>query len=84
MKRVLVGSVVLVLSAGMVAYSLAREYRAYREDRPAGDLVFFDTISEAVLVEDSTFAGVMRSEKTGRLISTYDRTQPKGRPACPT
>jgi len=84
MKRLAVGVAVMLLSVGMVVYALTRDFRAYREDRPAGDLVFFDTINEAALVEDSTFAGVVRSDLTGRLISTYDRSRPKGRPACPT
>lgn len=84
MKRLTFGGVACILSAGMILFSLGREFRAYREDVPEDDLVFFDKISEATLVGDSTFAGVIRSELTGRLVSTYDRSQPRGRPACPT
>lgn len=44
--------------------------------------VLTQTISEAQLVIDATFTGVLR--KDGRLMTQYDRTKPGGRRACPT
>ncbi len=41
-----------------------------------------ETISEIQLVEDATFAGVRRIQ--GRLMSTYDRSKPRGKRLCPT
>lgn len=84
MKRLLAGCAVLLISIGLMTGAGMRKFRAYREDVPAEEIVFYDKVLEPSLVEDSTFAGVRRSEITGRLISTYDRTQPKGRRACPT
>ncbi len=40
------------------------------------------TISEAQLVIDATFTGVLR--KGDRLFTQYDRSKPGGRRACPT
>lgn len=39
-------------------------------------------ISEAQLVVDTTFTGVIRSN--GMLQSTYSRGEPRGKRACPT
>lgn len=41
-----------------------------------------ETITELQLVEDATFAGVRRLH--GRLVSTYDRSKPRGKRLCPT
>ncbi len=42
----------------------------------------FETISDRQMIIDATFAGVIR--KGGKLYSTYDRSQPAGKRACPT
>ncbi len=41
-----------------------------------------ETITEIQLVEDATFAGVRNLY--GRLVSTYDRSKPRGKRLCPT
>ncbi len=59
-----------------------REYKVYdRSDKEFG-LRTYTEISEYQLVEDATFSGTVR--KWGDLFSTYDRTVPKGKMACPT
>jgi hypothetical protein len=42
----------------------------------------FDTISDRQLLIDATFTGVVRRD--GWLYSTYDRTAPPMKRACPT
>jgi hypothetical protein len=42
----------------------------------------FELISDQELVIDATFTGVVRRGKM--LVSTYDRSQPRKKQACPT
>jgi len=44
--------------------------------------IITQTISEAQLVIDATFTGVLR--KGDKLVTQYDRSKPGGRRACPT
>jgi len=70
----------------MVYAGIQREHdvRLENADEIAGLLGFapFETISEVQLVVDATFTGVVRRD--GGLYSTYDRSQPQGKRACPT
>ena len=45
-------------------------------------LLTFTKISDPQLVEDATFTGVARIG--AKLYSTYDRSLPRGKKACPT
>jgi len=73
----------LVLFVAFLVAGGGRKLRAYEEATDEFGILTFNKISEAELVEDSTFAGVVRKE--GRLVSTYDRSAPKeGKRACPT
>jgi len=82
--RLFSGCVAILAGLGLIAVSFVRAFPVYDEDLPADETAFYEEIGEFQLVEDSTFSGVRLSKLTGRLITTYDRTQPKGRPACPT
>lgn len=84
MRRFIIAILVGVLSLGLMGASLMRRFPVYEEDVGEDAFVFFEEVSELTLVDDATFAGVIRSTRTGRLITTYDRSQPKSRPACPT
>jgi hypothetical protein len=68
----------------MIVLSFAQSRPVYEEDLPADEFALFEEVPEIQLVFDATFSGVQRSLRTGRLITTYDRSQPKGRQACPT
>lgn len=81
--RRIAGIVVLILCVVFLLAGRGRKLRAYDQAGDEFGVPIFSKISEAELVEDSTFAGVVRKE--GRLISTYDRSAPKeGKRACPT
>ncbi len=81
--RRIAGIVFLVLCVVFLLAGGRRKMRAYEQTTDEFGILTFNTISEAALVEDSTFAGVIR--KDGRLYSTYDRSAPKeGKRACPT
>ncbi|HNT33653.1 MAG TPA: hypothetical protein PKH07_01495 [bacterium] len=84
MRRLFVGVCVICLSLAAIGYSFSRQFEIYEEDLTQGEFAFFEGVSERILVSDATFGGVFISEKTGRFISTYDRSQPRGREACPT
>ena len=61
-----------------------QKHKVYDDDEMSRQfgLFTFQTISEAQLTIDATFTGTTRKE--GRLFSTYDRSQPHGKKACPT
>ena len=84
MRRLLAGLFMILLSVGMIAVALNRSVPVYDEDVAEDDFAIYDDISEIDLTRDATFGGVIRSASTGRLITTYDRSQPVGRRACPT
>ncbi|MEW6747392.1 MAG: hypothetical protein AB1486_32070 [Planctomycetota bacterium] len=76
----------LALSLWLIAAASGREHRVCVAD--ADELHEFlgfyphQAVSEFQLVEDTTFTGVTRRD--GRLYSTYDRSKPAGKRACPT
>lgn len=81
--RKTVGIVLLILAVVVLVAGARRSLKAYEADSEQVGILTFQRISERQLVEDSTFAGVIR--KDGRLYSTYDRSQPReGKRACPT
>ncbi len=77
---ILAGSVVLIAAARERSYDV----RVLDADELAEVLGVapFDQISETQLAIDATFTGVIRKE--GGLYSTYDRSQPRSKRACPT
>jgi hypothetical protein len=83
-KRLIGGVIVALFSIGMLAAGLLHSVSVYEEDVPEGEFALFEDVREGNLVVDATFSGVVRSKLTGRLITTYDRTQPRDRKACPT
>ncbi len=52
------------------------------EDLELLGFLTFEPISDLQLIIDTTFTGVVR--KGDKLHSTYDRTKPRGKLACPT
>ncbi|MBE7558353.1 hypothetical protein HS125_05200 [bacterium] len=83
-KRILLGCLMTLLGAGMIAASSTRAFPVYDEDLPEDEFAFYQEVSEIRVTWDGTFAGVLRSSSTGRLVTTYDRDAPPERPACPT
>ncbi|MBI4881191.1 MAG: hypothetical protein HY812_16265 [Planctomycetes bacterium] len=79
---------VFILAAGVACVAVGRvrshEVRVLDADELAEVLGVapFDQISEAQLAIDATFTGVTRKE--GGLYSTYDRSAPRSKRACPT
>jgi hypothetical protein len=67
--------------AGVVA-GLHRTHRVYDPEAAEFGILAVKRISERQLLVDATFTGVVR--RNGRLVSTYDRTQPRGKRPCPT
>lgn len=71
----------LIAAAFLIAGSY-REHKVYDKSEQEFGLRKYTDISEYQLVEDATFSGTIR--KWGELYSTYNRTAPKGKMACPT
>lgn len=81
-----IGIALFIAAVGMLVASAGVKYRVYdsAEDDPFAvfGTLTFQTISEADLVRDATFSGTLRRDD--RLYSTYDRSQPRQKRACPT
>jgi hypothetical protein len=84
MIRLAAGILCIILSASLLAVAGMRTLPVYEKDLPPDEFAYYQPVPEFELVEDATFAGVIRSEQTGRLITTYDRSKPRARAACPT
>jgi len=74
--------IALLVVAVLLAIGLVRSHKIYDKSTEEFGIQAFTKISEASLVEDATFSGVVRQGE--RLYSTYDRALPKGKRACPT
>ncbi len=73
---ILIGALALLLAGSI------RTHKVYESDTEEFGLLTFYRINELQMVVDATFHGVARED--GRLYSTYDRSQPRGKSACPT
>ena len=73
---------VLVVAIALLAVGAVRSHKVYDSVGEEFGILTFLRISDAQMVIDATFSGVLR--KGERLYSTYDRTQPRGKQACPT
>lgn len=74
---VLLGVAVMLLLGGMV-----RSHKVYDRSTEEFGLVTFTRVSDGALIIDATFSG---AERIGdRLYTTYDRSVPRGKQACPT
>ncbi len=73
----LLGAAVLALLAGAV-----RTHKIYDHSTEEFGILSFTRVSDGELVVDATFGGVAR--QGSRLYTTYDRSEPRGKRACPT
>jgi hypothetical protein len=80
--RRIVAAAVAVGSGILLLIALSRSHKVYDADAAAIGLRSFTTIGERQLVIDTTFSGVRRIGNA--LHSTYDRSTPRGKRACPT
>jgi hypothetical protein len=81
-RRNIAAGVVLALALAFLWVGARREHKAYDSDDEGFGILTFRRISDRQLVMDATFGGVERRD--GRLFSTYDRSAPGGKRACPT
>lgn len=80
-KKVIAVAGLLVALALLLMGSM-RTHKVYESDTKEFGLLTFHRISEFQMVVDATFHGVAR--EGDRLYTTYDRSQPRGKSACPT
>ncbi len=78
----LVSGVLLLVACVLLAAGATWKHRVYDADSDDWGLVTFTRLSDKDLVIDATFGGVTR--ESGKLYSTYDRSQPRTKRACPT
>ncbi len=80
-QKVLAATALIVALALLIVGSV-RQHKVYEADAEEFGLVAFQRITDRQLVIDATFSGTLR--KGLRLYSTYDRSKPRGKKACPT
>jgi hypothetical protein len=80
--RVKVAAFAVVAGVILLGAGLRRTHKVYAPDAGQFGVIGVATIGERQLVIDATFSGVQR--KRDRLCSTYDRSAPHGKRACPT
>lgn len=76
------GWTALVAALVFIGVGWLRSHKVYAADSEEYGILVFERIAERQLVVDATFSGVLRRD--GRLFSTYDRSQARGKQACPT
>jgi asparagine N-glycosylation enzyme membrane subunit Stt3 len=82
MRQKIIAIVVLIIALTFLVMGNVRSHKVYDPETAAAGIDAFYRINERQLVVDATFTGdVLRD---GKLFSTYDRTKPVGRRACPT
>jgi hypothetical protein len=81
-KKKIIAVIGVVVALVLLVLGSIRTHKVYESDTEEFGLLTFYRISEFQMVVDSTFHGVSRED--GRLYSTYDRSQPRGKSACPT
>ena len=81
LRRVLQILVAFVAVLMLIAGSFG-EHKVYDNPKQEYGLRNYVYISEYQLVEDATFGGTIR--RGTDLFSTYNRSEPKGKMACPT
>jgi hypothetical protein len=71
-----------LLAVALLMAGGARKHKVYDNLKEEFGLRSYSDISEYQLVVDATFSGTIR--RGNELFSTYDRTGPKKKVACPT
>ncbi len=80
-RKALAAVLLLAALALMTAGSL-RSYKVYDADADEFGILTFHRVSDRLIVIDATFRGVL--VKGERLYTTDDRSQARGKKACPT
>jgi hypothetical protein len=82
LNRKVIAAAVLIVALALLLAGSIRTHKVYESDTEEFGLLTFYRINEFQMVVDTTFHGVAREDD--RLYSTYDRSQPRGKSACPT
>jgi len=82
LNRKVIAAAVLIIALALLLAGSIRTHKVYESDTEEFGLLTFYRINEFHMVVDATFHGVAREDD--RLYSTYDRSQPRGKSACPT
>lgn len=72
----------LLLAGAFILVGAIHPRKIYDAEAEEFGMVAFMKLKGHELVVDATFTGVTRRD--GRLYSTYDRSLPRGKRACPT
>ena len=80
--RKVLAAVLLLAALALITAGSLRSYKVYDADADEFGILTFHRVSDRLIVIDTTFGGL--SVKGERLYTTYDRSQARGKKACPT
>ena len=72
----------ITVALALLIVGILRSHKIYETDTEDFGIPTFYRIGELQMVVDATFQGVVR--KGEKFYSTYDRSKPRGKSACPT
>ena len=81
-KEKITAFLVLFAALAFLVIGAILSHKIYNTDTDDFGMLTYRRISEQQIVIDATFHGVDRRD--GRLFTTYDRSKPRGKLACPT
>ena len=81
-KEKLAAALLLAAALVLLLVGALRSHKVYDPVTEEFGIRAFQRVSELELVVDATFGGVRRDK--GLLYTTYDRSEPRGKRACPT
>ncbi len=80
--RKIVATVVVLAAGAMLVTAAVKKTRVYDRETEQYGLAAFSRVSDAQMVYNSTFSGIVRRD--GKLYFTYDRARLSGKQTCPT
>ena len=81
-KERIAAAVILTVALLFIAAGLAHSHKVYDAEAEDFGLIGFTRVKDYGLVVDATFSGTVNRD--GKLYSTYDRSEPRGKRSCPT
>lgn len=82
MLRKVTAVVLLAIAIALMVVGSVRKRKVYDSDAGEFGILTYHRLDDWQLVVETTFTGVARKGK--RLYSTYDKTEPRAKRACPT
>jgi hypothetical protein len=81
-KEKIAAAVLILAALLLLAVGGTRQHKVFDPATEEFGIIAFERISEGAFIVDTTFGGVRLDQD--KLYTTYDRSQARGKQACPT